>query len=251
MARLVPHLILLCSIATASSCSSNALRSELEREILRLASLNESQIPAYLQDLDRNDEAGRHFADPATREPTLEFFAELTRSRGVAQAILENAERYGVPACLAFALALEESAFRVDAVGRNADSVDRGLFQLNSKTFPKLAAAAFFDPALNAKYGLSHFQTCLRQGGNEVAALAMYNAGNGRVDKGATPRKTLDYIFRILSYEENIASLFAARVLAAGRTGRPAEIFAGYMTLSRGSGLAGTEPGDSGRTAVE
>jgi hypothetical protein len=42
----------------------------------------------------------------------------------------------------------------------------------------------------------------------------MYNAGNGRVDRGATPRKTLDYVYRILKYQENIASLFAARVVA-------------------------------------
>ena len=97
-------------------------------------------------------------------------------------------------------------------MNRNADSVDRGIFQLNSKTFPKLATEAFYDPAINAKYGLSHLQHCLRSGGNEVAALAMYNAGNGRVDRGATPRKTLDYVYRVLKYKDNIDSLFAARV---------------------------------------
>jgi soluble lytic murein transglycosylase-like protein len=130
----------------------------------------------------------------------------------VAQAILDNAKKFGVRTSLAFALALEESDFKVDAVNKNGRSVDRGLFQLNSKSYPGLEIADFYDPSINARYGIAHLKGCLAQAGNEVAALAMYNAGDGSVERGATPKKTLNYISRILVYESNISSLFAAKV---------------------------------------
>ncbi len=64
---------------------------------------------------------------------------------------------------------------------------------------------------------MAHLQFCLAQAGNEVSALAMYNAGNGSVSHGRTPQRTLDYVYRILKYEENIASLFVAKVVAGPR----------------------------------
>lgn len=206
--------LIVCLVSLAS-CTRIAFHPDLEQEMLRLAALDESQIPEYLRDLDREDTIGSFYRDDTTKEATLAFFTTLAHSTVVAKAILDNAERYGVPAALAFALAFEESRFEVNALHRNADSVDRGLFQLNSKSFPKLEIADFYNPDINAKNGVSHLQYCLRTAGNEVTALAMYNAGNGRVDRGATPRKTLDYVYRVLKYQENIASLFAAKVVAA------------------------------------
>jgi soluble lytic murein transglycosylase-like protein len=129
--------------------------------------------------------------------------------------------KFGVRPSLSFALALEESDFKVDALNKNGDSVDRGLFQLNSKSYPRLDIPSFYDPGTNARYGISHLKSCLVQAGNEVAALAMYNAGNGRVERGATPQKTLNYISRILAYDNNISSLFAAKVMVAARSAAP------------------------------
>ncbi|HRZ90548.1 MAG TPA: transglycosylase SLT domain-containing protein, partial [Spirochaetia bacterium] len=129
-------------------------------------------------------------------------------------AILDNAVEYSVPVSLAFALAFEESQFHPRAINRNAESVDRGLFQLNSKSFPNMTIEQFYDPVLNAKKGIAHLAYCLDEGGNEVAALAIYNAGYGRVSKGGTPRKTLDYISRITKYASNLEALFEAQVLA-------------------------------------
>ena len=146
----------------------------------------------------------------------------MTQSETIARAILESSEKFGVRPSLAFALALEESDFRVDAINKNGDSVDRGLFQLNSKSYPGSRSRDFYDPATNARYGIAHFKSCLSQAGNEVAALAMYNAGNGRVERGATPQRTLNYVSRILAYEDNISSLFAAKVMAAARPAAPA-----------------------------
>jgi hypothetical protein len=150
------------------------------------------------------------FKNPETRDWVIGFFAQICGSPVTAQAILEEAERYSISPSLAFALSWQESRFNYRAVNRkNRDgSVDRGLFQLNSRSFPKLEEAEFFDPRLNASYGMAHLRICIDTGGSEIAALAMYNAGTGRVRSGGTPRQTLDHIARVLSSRRKIDRVF-------------------------------------------
>jgi hypothetical protein len=168
----------------------------------------ESPVPfeglssAFLREPEvRNDLVMDSYRNPETRDWVTGFFERICGSPRAAQAILEGAERYSIPPSLAFALSWEESRFNTRAVSRkNRDgSIDRGLFQLNSKSFPKLGDAEFFDPRQNAFYGMAHLRVCLDIGGSEIAALAMYNAGTGRVGSGGTPRQTLDYAARVLS----------------------------------------------------
>jgi soluble lytic murein transglycosylase-like protein len=192
------------------SCGYNAVQSDPEH--IRLASMSEGDIAGYLHELDARDVITPYLQDEGTRKEAAKFFSSLVRSETIANTILENAEMNGIRPSLAFALAFEESRFKASAINDNGDSIDRGLFQLNSKSFPKLSVAQVFDPELNARYGLAHLRFCLDEGGNEVAGLAMYNAGNGRVGRGATPRRTLDYVYRVLAYEGNIVDLFSARV---------------------------------------
>jgi hypothetical protein len=212
---------LACSGLLILSCSKPILRSTANSALAEIGSLDDREVSGYIASLERRDPIAPFYRDPSTREATLQFFATLTQSENIARVILDSAEKFGVRPSLAFALALEESEFRVDAINKNGDSVDRGLFQLNSKSYPKLSVQDFYDPRLNARYGLSHLKSCLAQAGNEVAALAMYNAGNGRVERGATPKKTLNYVSRVLAYEDNISSLFAAKVMAASRPAVP------------------------------
>ena len=186
--------------------------SSLDAELLKVASLKPEEIPAYLGDLDRSDPIASVAETPKGREETLAFFTDVTGSAEVAEAILDNSLRFGVSPALAFALAKEESRYDVRAVNNNRGSVDRGLFQLNSKAFPKVKPVDAWDPKTNARYGLSHLAWFLEKSGNEVAALAMYNAGSNSVDRGATPRKTLDYISRIQAYRDNILELYAAKI---------------------------------------
>jgi soluble lytic murein transglycosylase-like protein len=87
-------------------------------------------------------------------------------------------------------------------------SVDRGLFQLNDGSFPKLTETDFFNPRVNAYYGMAHLRWCLDFGGSEVAGLAMYNAGVNRVNGGTTPRQTLDHVARIMEFRKGIEALF-------------------------------------------
>jgi hypothetical protein len=153
------------------------------------------------------------YRDPVSRERVVEFFAGICASRDIAEAILANAEMYDIPPALAVALAWEESRFDPRAVNtKNRDqSIDRGLFQLNNRSFPRLDIQAFYNPRVNAQYGMSHLRYCLDTGGSEIAALAMYNAGAGRVNSSGTPRSTLDYISRIINNRSEIEGLFQER----------------------------------------
>lgn len=152
------------------------------------------------------------FESSVAREDVVNFFARLTNDKDIALSILENAWKNNIPPCLAFSLAWEESRYKPGAINRNADSIDRGLFQLNSKSFPDLTEKEFFDPEISAYYGLAHLNLCFDQGGNTVAALAMYNAGAGKVRGNNTPQRTLNYINRILTYRDNLENLFETTV---------------------------------------
>jgi hypothetical protein len=199
------------------SCSGTSHDNALSTTLNEISSLDENELTGYVENLSKSEPIAHYYQDARTRGATLEFFTTITRSENIARVVLENSIKFDVPPSLAFALALEESDFRIDAINKNGDSVDRGLFQLNSRSYPGLTIKDFYDPATNARYGVSHLKGCLDEAGNEVAALAMYNAGQGRVSRDATPKKTLNYVSRILAYEDNISGLFAAKVIAPGR----------------------------------
>jgi hypothetical protein len=150
------------------------------------------------------------YRDEAFREDVLVFFQDMTGSREVASAILSNASEYNVAPALAFSLCFEESRYNPRALNRNKnETVDRGLFQLNNASFPKLKVEDFYDADVNAGQGISHLRWCLNTAGSEIAALAMYNAGETRVRSVGTPKSTLDYISRILKGQRKIEERFA------------------------------------------
>jgi len=150
------------------------------------------------------------YRDEAFSEDVLVFFQGLTGSREIAEAILFNASVYNVPPALAFSLCAEESAYNPRALNHNKNqTIDRGLFQLNSASFPKLKIEDFFDSNINASYGISHLRWCLNVAGTDVSALAMYNAGETRVRSVGTPKSTLDYVSRILRRQLEIEKKFA------------------------------------------
>ena len=150
------------------------------------------------------------YNDPAGSETVVSFFEAITGSRELASVILKYSAEFGIAPSLAFSLCREESRYDPKAVNRTNQnhSVDRGLFQLNSASFPKIKEEDFFKPAVNAYYGLAHLKHCLDTAGTEVAGIAMYNAGTIRVKAGSTPKKTLDYVSRIMKYQRQIDELF-------------------------------------------
>jgi len=144
------------------------------------------------------------------RDRVVEFYARETGSDRIAGLILKYADENDIPLALAFSLAWAESGYNVRAVNRNSSSVDRGLFQLNDRSFPDLAEEEFFDPEKNARLGLGYLRQCLNAGETEIVALAMYNAGRARVSGRGTPLMTLEYISRILEHRENLEVRFSA-----------------------------------------
>lgn len=200
----------LFAIACAPAPSANL---DLDSQVLALAT-HSKNLPASIEEKSSTDAIAAYYKNMETKQSVVDFFASLTNSSNVAIAILENAVKHEVPASLAFAIAYEESRFNPKALNKNDSSVDRGLFQLNSSAFPSLTEKEAFDPLSNAKEGIKYFKHILDVSGNEVSALAMYNAGRTRVSQRGAPVITLGYISRILNYEKNISSLFTARVVA-------------------------------------
>lgn len=155
------------------------------------------------------------YRQPTSRTAVEWFYLHVTGNRETAMAILEEAEKNDIPLSLAFALAYTESRYNTNAVNRNRNaSIDRGLFQLNNRSFPQLKEADFFDPAVSAKYGMSHLRFCMNIAGNEVVALAMYNAGTNKVRADNTPQSTLNYVGKIKAYQEKLDRLFSEEVLS-------------------------------------
>jgi hypothetical protein len=159
---------------------------------------------------ERQDRVLELYRDPQSQRWVFEFFTEICNSAEIAEVILYNASLFDIPPALAVALAWEESCLNPNAVNnknRN-ESIDRGLFQLNDRSFPRLETQAFFSPETNAWYAMNHLRFCLDTGGTEVTALAMYNAGASRVRGAGTPKTTLDYISRILENRWEIETRF-------------------------------------------
>jgi len=171
---------------------------------------------ASFEMINSNEDSGLTlYRESFSRGAVEKFYTCITRNKDVALAILAEADNNDIPLSLAFALAYTESRYNPQAINSNSNSTtDRGLFQLNSNSFPGLTEADFFDPLISAKYGMSHLKFCLNSAGNEVSALAMYNAGTGRVRSNKTPQSTLNYVGKILTYQKMLESLFTDEVEA-------------------------------------
>ena len=172
--------------------------------------LNEASVNNFDSDV---DSGLKLYREPTSRAAVEWFYIHVAGNKDVALAILSEAEKNDIPLSLAFALAHTESRYNARAVNRNTNSsIDRGLFQLNSNSFTFLEEEEFFDPKVSAKYGMSHLKFCMKTAGNEVSALAMYNAGTNKVRSNRTPQSTLNYIGKIMNYQEMIDKLFAEEV---------------------------------------
>jgi soluble lytic murein transglycosylase len=113
---------------------------------------------------------------------------ELTLPLRHEDIIRQQAEEKGIDASLIAAVIYSESRFR----DQTSDAGARGLMQITPETAMDIArrseAQTFVlkdlgDPQINISYGTYHLRELLElYGGNEVAALAAYNAGPGNVD---------------------------------------------------------------------
>ena len=180
--------------------------------IIDLSEETEEELSAAFQDYftevslnrlaDDYDNGLALYRQPLSRTAVEWFYFQITGSREVTQAIITEAEKNDIPLSLAFSLAHTESNFNTNATNRNANSsIDRGLFQLNSNSFPELSEADFFDPFVSSRYGMAHLKFCLNTAGNEVSALS-----------NKTPQSTLNYVGKIMSYQKMLDQLFEEQV---------------------------------------
>ena len=111
---------------------------------------------------------------------------ELTLPLRHEDIIRQQAKEKGVDASLIAAVIYSESRFR----DQTSEAGARGLMQITPETALDIAdrseAQTFVlrdlaDPQINISYGTYHLRDLLEQyAGNEVAALAAYNAGSGK-----------------------------------------------------------------------
>jgi soluble lytic murein transglycosylase len=138
---------------------------------------------------------------------------ELTLPLRHEDIIRQQAHEKGVDASLIAAVIYAESRFREQTSRAGA----RGLMQITPDTareIERLSGGTTFrtadlsDPEINIRYGTYYLHELLsRYGGNEVAALAAYNAGPGNADRwggagltlGAIPlEQTRAYVAEVL-----------------------------------------------------
>lgn len=144
------------------------------------------------------------YRDEHLRPLVVEYYSVLTGDRAIAQVILETCDQLELDPSLGFAMAWNESHFNPRAVSYNDDTVDRGLFQLNSRTFSGLDRRTVFDPRANALRGLGYYKKALVKLGSEEKALGYYNSGVGLISDRTLPRSTRAYVKKILLDRERI-----------------------------------------------
>ena len=170
---------------------------------------NTRATTTFVESVNQHNPLMEYYQHEATHKYVIDFFVRLTGSEEIALPILFHAEEYNLPLDLFFSLAWVESHFRPRARNFNATTVDRGLFQLNSASFWYLEEREVYNPEINTSHAARHMRYCLRHAAGDVAtALAIYNAGLGRVRTGSIPQSTRVYISRILSYRAQLVRRF-------------------------------------------
>ena len=148
------------------------------------------------------------YREDISHAAVVEFFTQVAGNRAIAEAILFHAARRRVPIALVFAIVHTESRFDPTAVNANPTSVDRGLMQLNSRTFRELTSADFFDPDTNVFHGVDFLVWCLKHNDTVMNAVATYNAGLTRVRAGRIPASTRVYMRRVRTFQRATTARF-------------------------------------------
>lgn len=168
-------------------------------------------VSYYDEVKDRRLTIDEYYQTPGTHSMVIDFFVRLTGSERIALPIIYHAEQNNVPLSLIFSVSWVESKYKPYAINKNPTTIDRGLFQLNSASFYHLNLEEFFNPEINSLHGARYLRYCLDKGAEDSAtALAIYNAGLGRVRRNAIPASTKVYVSRVLEYRQQLIRRFNA-----------------------------------------
>lgn len=148
------------------------------------------------------------YREDISHAAVVDFFTQIAGDRMIAETILFHAARRRVPIGIVFAIVHTESRFDPTAVNANPTSIDRGLMQLNSRTFRDLTIDDFFDPETNVFHGVDYFVWCLTHNDTLMNAVATYNAGLTRVRAGRIPASTQVYMQRVQTFHRDTMERF-------------------------------------------
>ncbi len=152
------------------------------------------------------------YREDLTHDAVVRFFVDLTGSPDIALPILYHADRSDISLSLVFSLSWVESRYAPEAMNKNTTSIDRGLFQLNSRTFVNLTEEDFFHPDTNTYHGIQYLAWCIEHTESDWEAVAVYNAGLTRVRAGRTPQSTLIYVERIRQFRSRLEEQFRRHI---------------------------------------
>jgi soluble lytic murein transglycosylase len=160
----------------------------------------------------------------ANRDAIEDAFREVTLPLRHDDIIRQQSTEKGVPADLIAAVIYAESRFRDQTSHAGA----RGLMQITPSTareIEKLSGGQTFkqqdlaDPDLNIRYGTFYLRHLLNvYGGNEVAAIAAYNAGPNKVEEWGGSEieeddidlmETREYVDEVLDKREEYADHYS------------------------------------------
>ena len=146
------------------------------------------------------------------QELERQYYASLTGDIKIVDSIIAY-NRGRMPLDLLFAMIERESRFNMYATNTNVDdetgeilSVDRGLFQLNSLSYPDMVESDFFNLDINIPTGIGHIVgDYVWADKNLKMALYAYNAGRTKVEDNRVPRSTYEYAEYIVQRSSEIA----------------------------------------------
>ncbi len=135
------------------------------------------------------------------KEYFLERYLEYFNHNKNVSLIFNKALEENISVSLALALAFSESSLNEKKYNINKNkSIDRGLFMLNSNSYPFLTKTQMYDPVINTKYGIAHIKKLLIKHNSIVTALATYNCGSiERINP-----MTFRHVSRILNKEKEL-----------------------------------------------
>lgn len=184
---------------TSALCQVTSVTQQSDRQI---TSRSTSEIQAGLRRIE---------LDPSHRKntgsgPVLELApppcgpSQLTQIQ-VGKLVVGAAQRHGVEATFALAIALVESRLDQD---RNSSKGARGAMQLMPETASRFGVVDVCDTEQNIEAGLQYLRLLQDEFQNPLLVAAAYNSGEGRVRAyGGIPpfRETLGYVAKVINQQ--------------------------------------------------
>jgi hypothetical protein len=149
--------------------------------------------------------------------------------------VAETAQRHGVDAVFATAIAFAESNFDQH---RNSNKGARGPMQLMPDTAERFGVTDVCDPIANIDGGVRYLRVLIDEFKNPILAAAAYNAGEGRIyEYGGIPpfQETVSYVAKVLNFQLGLP--------VPSRDARPATVVSSPTGNSAGGVIQERVPG--------